>query len=343
MSLWLGLAVAAVTLSAATICLALVRPYLAHRRLIDVPNHRSSHTEPTVRGGGLGIVAGLLVGLGLSALLLSGSAGQLSRLAAVGLTVTGLAAVGFIEDVRGLRVGIRLTSQALTFGIASVVFVLVGGLPGVAGLVAWFAGVFYVNATNFMDGVNGMSSMHGSVVGAYFAVIGYVSAEPGLMLTGVTVGVAFLAFLPWNAPRARMFMGDAGSYALGASAWALSVWAVILGIPPLVIVAPLLVYAADVVFTLLRRAMRAAPLTQAHHDHAYQQMQRITNSHGWAAGLVTMGTVACAGFGLWNLFVSGVTPWALACNMTVVALILATPILLVRRRESTSRARGTLQ
>ena len=63
MSLWLGLAVAAVTLSAATICLALVRPYLAHRRLIDVPNHRSSHTEPTVRGGGLGIVAGLLVGL----------------------------------------------------------------------------------------------------------------------------------------------------------------------------------------------------------------------------------------------------------------------------------------
>jgi len=339
---WEGLGVALVTFIAVTICLALVRPFLANRQLVDVPNFRSSHTQPTVRGGGLGIVAGLLVGLVLSALLLAGSAGQLARIAAVGLVVTALAVVGFTEDVRGLRVRTRLTCQALTFMCASVVFVLVGGITGIMGLVAWFAGVFYVNAANFMDGVNGISSMHGAVVGAYFAVVGYARTEPGLMLTGVTMGVAFLAFLPWNAPRARMFMGDTGSYVLGGGSWALSLWALALGIPPLAVVAPLLVYAADVAITLVRRAMQGAHLTQAHHDHAYQQVQKITNSHGWASGVITLGTITCAGFGLWNLFVPGATLWAFACSLMVIALVLATPRFLVRRRASTSWPTGAV-
>ena len=68
MSPWTGLGVALVTFIAVTICLALVRPFLANRQLLDVPNHRSSHTQPTVRGGGLGIAAGLLFGLGFGAL-----------------------------------------------------------------------------------------------------------------------------------------------------------------------------------------------------------------------------------------------------------------------------------
>jgi UDP-N-acetylmuramyl pentapeptide phosphotransferase/UDP-N-acetylglucosamine-1-phosphate transferase len=322
-----------VTFVAVTICLALVRPFLANRRLVDVPNLRSSHTQPTVRGGGLGIAAGLIFGFGGSVLLLTGSGTQMAGIAAVGLTVSALAAVGLTEDARGLRVGARLISQALIFGIATVGVVLVGGLPVALGPLVGLAGVFYVNAANFMDGVNGISSLHGAVVGAYFAAVGYVGNAPGLALTGVATGVAFLAFLPWNAPRARMFMGDVGSYVLGGAAWALAVWALVLGVPPLTVAAPLLVYSADVIFTLVMRAMRGAPLTQAHHDHVYQRLMEITCSHGAATGSATVATILCAAMGLWSLFVPEATGWAIGFLLVVLFLYLMSPRFMARRKS----------
>ena len=335
---WEGLGVALVTFIAVTICLALVRPFLANRQLVDVPNFRSSHTQPTVRGGGLGIAAGLLFGLGFGALRLAGSGAEIASMAAVGLTVSALAVVGFAEDVRGLRVGVRLISQALTIGITTAVFLLMTGLSVTLAVLVGLAGVFYVNAANFMDGVNGISGVHGAVVGAYFAVVGYISNDPGLMLTAIAVAVAFLSFLPWNAPRARMFMGDVGSYALGGAAWALAACALVLGVPPLTVAAPLLVYSADVAFTLVRRAMRGAPLTQAHHEHVYQRLMEITRSHGAATGGATMATILCAAIGLWSLFVPGATAWAIGCLPVVLSLYLISPRFMARRKSLISSA-----
>lgn len=325
MNPWAGLWVALATFAAVTISLALVKPILARWQVLDVPNHRSSHTQPTVRGGGLGIAVGLLLGLALSASLLTESPLVFESLAAVGLTVGALAAVGFAEDAFGLRVRVRLMAQMLIFGASSVGLVLAWELPVVLGLAVALAGVFYVNAANFMDGVNGISSLHGAVVGSYFAVLGFVGADPGRLLTGVAVGVAFLAFLPWNAPRARMFMGDVGSYLLGGSSWALAAWALANGVPLLTAVAPLIVYSSDVAFTLARRARKGAQLAEAHCEHVYQLVHQIASSHTVSSINATAATVACAGLGLLALLIPPASFWAAAGVMVVVVAYLASP------------------
>jgi UDP-N-acetylmuramyl pentapeptide phosphotransferase/UDP-N-acetylglucosamine-1-phosphate transferase len=337
-----GLTVALVTVMGVTICLAMLRPYLVSRGLVDVPNHRSSHTEPTVRGGGVGIVAGLLVGLGCCALLLD-SLAELLGIAAIGVIVGALAVIGFIEDVQGLRVAVRLISQASVVILAATGLVLIAGTTVTLGLAIALAGVAYINAANFMDGVNGISGTHGAVVGAFFSVVGFASNEPGLMLAAVAVGAAFLSFLPWNAPRARMFMGDVGSYALGGAVWALAVWALVVGVSWLTVVAPLLVYSTDVAITLARRSQRGAILTEAHHEHVYQRVHEFTHSHGKATALATTATIACAGIGLWNWYFPDVIIWAIAGIMMVLALYVATPWALERRLTATALSQGVLR
>lgn len=325
-----GLAVALVTVGGVTICLAIVRPFLVGRQLLDVPNHRSAHTKPTVRGGGAGIVAGLLIGLACCGLLLSDPEVQRPGIVAVGVTVTALAVVGLIEDVRGLKVGSRLIAQASILLITAAGAVLVAGAPVTLALPAVLAGVFYVNAANFMDGVNGISSLHGGVVGTHFVVVGFASGAPDLMLAAVAVGAAFLSFLPWNAPRARIFMGDVGSYALGGAVWAIAVWSVLLGVPWFTVVAPLLVYSTDVAVTLLRRVSHGAPLAVAHREHVYQLVHGLTRSHGRAAALATASTLACSGLGLWSWFVPEVLGWAVAATGAVLAIYVASPWLIGR-------------
>lgn len=326
------LAVVLVTFVAGTVSMAAVRPILARRQVLDIPNHRSSHSQPTVRGGGFGITIGLLAGLGLGALLLGSSSVDINSLVAVGFTVSALAAVGFAEDILvGLPVWVRLGAQALVVVIASAGVVLVQALPVLLGLLAGLAGVFYVNAANFMDGVNGISSLHGAVVGAYFAFVGHLNNDPALMLTSAAIGVAFLSFLPWNAPRARMFMGDVGSYALGGSAWALSVWALSGGVSLATAAAPLAIYSADVAVTLARRAAQGASLTQAHREHVYQQVQQITHSHLASTGVTTVATIVCACLGVWNLLEPVQTHWVISGMVVVACAYLVTPQLLAHR------------
>lgn len=316
---------------------ALILPQLRKRHVLDIPNHRSSHVTPTVRGGGLGIVAALVGGLVVGAALLHPEIVNLQAVIWFGVTVVAFAALGWAEDVRGLTVASRLGGQAFISVGAAMSAMALGGLPLGLAVLAAICGVFYVNAANFMDGVNGISAGHGTVVGAYFATIGFLSDSAGLAVAGVVTAAAFLSFLPWNAPRARMFMGDVGSYALGASAWALCVFAVAVGTPLLVAVAPLIIYASDVVLTLLRRVRRRVRLFDAHREHTYQQVHQITGSHGTAAVFTTVATAACAAIGIFGVQSSVMTWWVLPLLGLVMMTYLATPTLLSLRRTPTAQ------
>ncbi|NCD19885.1 MAG: glycosyltransferase family 4 protein [Actinobacteria bacterium] len=321
-----------------TAAFALLLPLLRNRQLLDIPNHRSSHATPTVRGGGLGIMVALVCGLAIGATI-PHLAGEALRIVIwFGVAVAAFAALGWAEDVRGLSVRNRLGGQALISVSAMLGATMLSDLPVVLAAFAAAGGVFYVNAANFMDGVNGISAWHGTVIGAYFAALGYMSDSLGLTLAGVVTAAAFLSFLPWNAPRARMFMGDVGSYALGAAAWALCVLTVAVGTPFLVAVAPLVVYAGDVVFTLIRRAGRRATLFDAHREHTYQKVQQITGSHGASTGVVTSATVACAVVGLMGIQLPDVAPWAIAAATVILASYLVSPVLLTIRLRN--RATG---
>lgn len=272
---------------------------------VDVANHRSSHEGAVLRGAGVAITLGFVVGLAASHQ--GGSAGV-----AIATLAATLTAVGFWDDLHNLAPAPRLVGLLVAGGILALVVPLEPHPVIGCGLAAlWVAST--VNAYNFMDGINGISSLTAMVAGASFVVMG-VTTDNGLLtaLGACSLGAA-AAFLPFNAPRARAFMGDAGSYGLGfvvgASAW--TAW--LSGIPIWVALAPLSIYLIDTASTLVMRARQNKPLTEAHREHVYQGLVQAGMTHTQSALLVAAGaaTVFALSYASWRLDMPfiGMTIW----------------------------------
>ena len=257
---------------------------LLRRMAVDVPNGRSSHAIPTPRGGGAPVAAGLVVA---AILVMHGTVGLTFAVA-----VAAFAAIGFADDLAGLPARLRLVLQGLAS--LAVAGVLIGRLhlplavlvAGVILVVVWIIG--FVNAFNFMDGVNGISGAHALIGGAAYACIGWLRPDPFLVTAGAAVAAGALAFLPWNAVRARVFLGDAGSYGLGAALAVLAAYSVTRHIPLEASLAPLGLYLADTAWTLQRRIRAGERIFEAHRTHTYQKLCDV----GWSHQRVTMSTAA---------------------------------------------------
>ena len=154
-----------------------------------------------------------------------------------------------------------------------------------------FACVYYVNAFNFMDGINGISVAQSVVGGTHLAVVGYLIDSDLVMTIGVACAVAVAAFAPWNVPRARMFLGDIGSYFLGFLLAATALAAVTSGAPVLLVAAPFSLYVLDTATTLGRRMRRGVRITDAHREHAFQRLVTSGRPHSVVSLLVLL---ACA-------------------------------------------------
>lgn len=243
---------------------------LAHgRRLLDVPNARSSHSAPTPRGGGLGLLLGIAAGV----MALSPPLADLRIGLAFGaVMVTALA--GWLDDRGGLSVRVRLVAH---MGAALLLLPLVHALapPGwLAPLtLAWWAFwmISSINVVNFMDGIDGMIGLQSLVFGAFVAI----SAAPGGMAQalGLATAGASLGFLVWNWSPAKIFMGDVGSGGLGALFVVLGALLVREGrVNFTAAFLPLAPIFFDASATLVRRARRGERLSQAHRSHLYQRL-----------------------------------------------------------------------
>lgn len=282
----------AVTLVAAPV----VRRLMLHRGVMDFPNHRSSHSMPTPRGGGLACLLGVLVGLAAAAV----------RAVEVPWVLVGgavlLSAVGYADDQRDLSALSRLGGQLLT---GAVMGLAVGGTWWAAALGAVFVPAS-VNVVNFMDGINGITALTMGLWGATALLLGRLQGIEPLWALGAVACGAALGFLPWNVPAARLFLGDAGSYLFGGlvAAGLLVGWAE--GAPVPVLLAPLTIYLLDTGSTLLRRASRGERLMTAHREHIYQRLVRDGGlSHvavaGGCAVLAALVTVAALASPVWGL------------------------------------------
>jgi UDP-GlcNAc:undecaprenyl-phosphate GlcNAc-1-phosphate transferase len=268
-------------------------PLLPRWGLRDVPNDRSSHTAVTPRGGGIAVMSAILAAVGVAAAL-----GDIATEHASVLLVPAavLAGVGLVDDVRHLPSVLRLLLQsAVAVGGAISAAVVLGddgwGLFAFAAT-ATLGLVAYVNAFNFMDGINGISALTGAVGGAWFAWIGADRDVDALVVVGAALAGAALGFLPWNA-RSRVFLGDVGSYGLGAliSAAVVVGWAS--GVPLGLIVAPLLVYLVDTGWVLVKKVRAGEPLMQAHRSHVYQRLVQLGWPHLAASVWTASLGVAC--------------------------------------------------
>jgi UDP-GlcNAc:undecaprenyl-phosphate/decaprenyl-phosphate GlcNAc-1-phosphate transferase len=239
-----------------------VLPVLRRTNVMDIPSLRSSHSVPVPRGGGLACV----MGVGLTACVMH----QLElTIIAVPLL---MGALGLADDIRSLGPIVRLSTQALASGVASLIAYRDFGAPMWLAVVGGLFVVSYLNAFNFMDGVNGISALNGCVCGAWFMVLGMQHGVPAVHYGGAAVFGASAGFLPWNVPVARVFLGDAGSYFFGALIAMLAVISAARHIEPVSILAPLVIYLADTGCTLVLRARRGRGLMSAHREHAYQRL-----------------------------------------------------------------------
>lgn len=293
--------------------------------VVDVPNARSSHTVLAPRGGGLACVAGIAASL--LVVRMQGHPAPWSSLA----VVAGLSLLGYLDDRRGLSALVRLGLQFIagaTMGAA-----VGGGWWIVLGVVLVS---IVVNSVNFMDGVNGITALTMVVWGVTAFSVGSTSGIAQLAVLGAVTTGAALGFLPWNAPRARLFLGDSGSYLFGAlAACGLLVgWRG--GAPVALLAAPLFLYFIDVTTVLVKRAVRREALLAAHREHVYQ---RLANEVGLSHTAVAVA-VAVASVAITASWLVGSTEASLAITALVGGAYLLSPSLLGARARSMSRGRG---
>ena len=286
-------------------------------RFLDIPNARSSHVRSVPRGGGAALLATIT-----TAVLAAGDADAGAWIVLLLGILLGL--LGLVDDAVSLNAVVRLAVQLVVCGAAAVALgVEVLGWAGIAllatlPLALWLVGC--VNAYNFMDGINGITGLHGVVAGVWFTYLGAVNDILALVLLGVPLAGACVGFLPWNVPQARIFLGDVGSYLLGGLVAGLSVLAWAGGVGVLLAVSPLLLYLADTGRVVLVHALRKQPLHVAHREHVYQRLVDAGSTHVQVATLT-------AGTSLLLVVLSGVAdPWVfVAVSMVILAGYLSLP------------------
>lgn len=271
-----------------------------HRVLAEV-NERSSHSVPTPRMGGVGLVAGLVVALLAYQALAPHTAGlgvvnqRFTTPQLLGLLVPTVVAflLGLWDDRGDMPALAKLAGQALiaaippSCGILPPELHLPGGavfaLPHVLSwLLSFLWIVTMMNVVNFMDGINGIAGSFGLWVGGTLALahVNYLTFSPVAAIGAALLGASW-GFLHWNLPKARTFLGDCGSQPMGALVGIAILLSASIPIeytdgttghrpfwPGIIAVSPFLF---DVLFTAARRALQGENLLKAHRSHLYQR------------------------------------------------------------------------
>ena len=266
------------------------RHWILGQQLLDVPNERSLHTTPTPRGGGIALIlpvlAVQLVAFGCFDFdLLQGAAWVLVAL--------GFATLGAIDDRFSLSARVRFLVQLMLATMFLIVLMLqrhwtadVLQVVTAGGLVLGI--VWIVNLYNFMDGADGLAATQAFAAASIGA---WCAADLRLYaISGVAIGIAgaSLGFLRWNWQPAKIFLGDVGSYFLGAQFALLAVYTYLAGVTPWfwgILLAPFVV---DASLTLCRRILFGEQWHSAHRTHAYQ----LLVVEGWSHRRVALSMLA---------------------------------------------------
>jgi Fuc2NAc and GlcNAc transferase len=267
----------------------LIRRYaLRHNQsLMNVPNFRSSHSVPTPQGGGLAFVISFLLFVPILAVLSDLPWPEVWAFMGSGILVS---MIGFADDHGHVAIHWRLLAHF--FGATWVLFWL-GGCPPLSilgfiidpsllsNILAVFYLVWLLNLYNFMDGIDGLSTIETMTVCIGAALLlAPQSTSQSIWIIPLVLVASVSGFLFWNFPLAKIFMGDVGSGFLGLTlgifsiqtAWVSPhmfwVWIILLG-----------VFIVDASLTLLCRLTKGEKIYRAHNNHIYQIAARHYNSH----------------------------------------------------------------
>ncbi|BAQ65001.1 glycosyltransferase family 4 protein [Geminocystis sp. NIES-3709] len=263
------------------------------KQLLDIPNDRSSHVNPTPRGGGLGFVIAFTIGIIVIALLpvLPIKSDIFLPLILLPLTI-----IGFLDDRYNLpsrlRYGVQLAVAVfavIRYGIFPLPFNNLG-LAGIiiATILTVIGFTALINFYNFMDGLDGIVAGVCVVQFSFLAI--YLQQYQWLILVSTLLG-----FLYWNWSPAKIFMGDVGSTFLGGAIAIVLLqntdninlsWSAIFITLPLV---------GDAIYTIFCRLIRKENIFEAHRTHIYQRLQQSGWSHQAVASTYILTTIVIAG------------------------------------------------
>lgn len=297
-----------VLIAALGTCLA--RRYALSTQLLDQPGERRSHAHATPRGGGIAIVVSMLVAFGLLLIWVPYLA-PAWLFAGIGLLL--VSAVGWIDDHRPLSPWLRLAVHAIAASMLGVTVLLNGGGWWSASI-AFAAGTILINVWNFMDGINGLATTQAALVAAALALLA-VNIEARWLAWALVA--ACLGFLPFNFPKARIFLGDVGSGALGYLIAVLLAFKIDGTAKDLLLVLPLSAFLIDATLTLGKRMVSGDRWWEPHVTHLYQRLAR-SRSHARVTVLYAAWTLVAA-MAMWAIqsarpafIIASVLCWVLA-------------------------------
>ena len=237
--------------------------------IIDKPNHRSAHTEITLRGGGIIFPIAFLLFLG-SQIFNGNSITNPQNYLIFGTGLLAICVISFIDDILDLSSKIRLVFHFIS------VTLLLYFINAFQLLPIWTIPILFViiigilNAYNFMDGINGMTGLYSLVV---LGSLLYVNqnivefTEKNFIVYPILASVVFLFFN--FRKKAKCFMGDIGS--MGIAFWVLGLLGLlIIKTQELKYLLFLTVYGTEVVLTILERLKLKENIFEAHRRHLYQ-------------------------------------------------------------------------
>ncbi len=310
-----------------------VRANAVRLGLMDLPNERKVHTVPIPRGGGVGIVIGVVFTYGLGALgvwLVQSNAFGLQQLVPEGLRVhlpgllsrlpqflvllgggVALAVLGFLDDLGGLRWQIRLMIEFLVAGIVvywqNLQLTAYIEIPWLTSLLSVLWIVLLVNSFNMLDNMDALSAGVASIICIMLTVMLLTSGEatkgqPQLFVASMLLTLlgGLLGFLRYNWPPASIFMGDAGSYFIGywiAIATLLSTYVDVNGSTPHAVVAPLCLLAIPIYDTMsviwIRIREGRSPF-QADRRHFSHRLVDMGLSKTQSVWTIYLATITCS-------------------------------------------------
>jgi UDP-N-acetylmuramyl pentapeptide phosphotransferase/UDP-N-acetylglucosamine-1-phosphate transferase len=256
------------------------------RLALDHPNERSLHERPVPRTGGIAILLGVAAAAAFDAALWLPLAVAL-----------GLAAVSFVDDLRGIPTALRLVLHLAVAGFFCW-YVLAPIHPLELALitlgVAWLTNLY-----NFMDGADGLAGGMAVIGFGAYAAAAWSAGHGALAALSLALAAAAAGFLAHNFHPARIFLGDVGSIplgflagALGVLGWRDDVWPLWF---PVLVFGP---FIGDATITLIKRAVRGERVWRAHREHYYQRMVRMGFGHRATAWVAYAAMALCAALAL---------------------------------------------
>lgn len=297
-------AILVIGIAVLSIAYVVSRAFAQRGVLPDRPNGRSSHIEVTPRSGGMAIIAAWMIGMFLVVSIAPSTGLILFPLIFITLFVF---IVGLVDDKYSLPAWLKLVAQivaaiafigflgALDRGPAPFLGAMELGAFGPFLTALWIVG--FMNAYNFMDGVNGLASVCGGFALAALSAAAAFSGAASVAVASGYLALALFGFLPVNFPSGRIFMGDNGSQSVGFLVSALAVLAAMETdgrVSALFVPIALAPFLFDVIFTLTHRAFRGCNIAAAHREHLYQLLARSGWSHVRIAAAYFAATAATA-------------------------------------------------